>query len=268
VLERRAPPTFDILIEIQERDRLLVHHDVASAVDSVLRGRLLQAELRVRGPDGEIKKEWASLAASMTGRDRPSHERPGRDGAGRGLPRRGRDEESLETEAAPALVEPYPLPTERGPLKPMRVYAYGVARNRIEETASRLGLPARITDEVGQADVILTVKNYYRKRPRLITDAERRGTPLYVLRANTTTQIENVLADIFGLTLEDSDPYAAAMRETQEAIQKVINGIRVVDLAPQTAEVRRMQHELIRQANLISHSYGREPYRRVRIYRE
>ena len=126
----------------------------------------------------------------------------------------------------------------------------------------------QLTDEVSRADVILTVKNYYRKRPRLITDAERRGTPLYVLRANTTTQIENVLADLFGLSLEDSDPYASAMRETQDAIQKVFAGIRTVDLAPQSSDIRRMQHELIRQANLISHSYGREPYRRVRIYRE
>ncbi len=250
VLERRAPPTFDILVEIQERDRLTVHHDVAASVDALLRGRPLQAELRVRNANGQIHTEWVRLP-----------------GLSREQPRRGQ-------EAAPP--EPMPAPSElamaprdaRGPFKPIRVYVYGVARNRVEETAARLNVPARLVDEVGQADVIITVKNYYRKRPRLITDAERRGTPLYVLRVNTTTQIENALVDIFGLPAEASDPYTVAMNETQEAIRKVRAGIRSIDLSPQASDVRRMQHEMVRQANLISHSYGREPYRRVRIYRE
>jgi hypothetical protein len=138
----------------------------------------------------------------------------------------------------------------------------------MEESAARLKVPVTIVDDVGQTDVIVTVKNYYRKRPRLISDAERRGTPIYVLRANTGTQIDNALADIFGLSAEESDPYANAVRETEEAITKVLTGIRSIDLSPQTSQVRRMQHELVRQANLISHSYGREPYRRVRIFRE
>jgi stage III sporulation protein AA len=253
VLERRAPPTFDILVEIQERDRLLVHHDVAASVDAVLRGRTLQTELRIRDANGEISKAWVNVPGLAAGRERP---------------RQSREIEPQAPAAAPDVAATPLSPGERGPFRPVRVYAYGVARNRIEESATRLRVPVYLTDEVGHADVILTVKNYYRKRPRLISDAERRGTPLYVLRANTTTQIENVLADIFGLSLEESDPYAAAMGEAQEAIQKVVAGMRTIDLAPQSAEVRRMQHELARQANLISHSYGREPYRRVRIYRE
>ena len=250
VLERRAPPTFDILVEIQERDRLTVHHDVSASVDALLRGRPLQAELRVREPDGRIHTEWVGLP-----------------GFSREQPRRSRESASQETVSVPGELAMRPQ-GQRGPLKPIRVYAYGVARNRVEETTARLKVPVSLTDEVGKADVIITVKNYYRKRPRLIADAERRGTPLYVLRANTTTQIENALADIFGLSTEESDPYAMAMNETQEAIRKVMTGIRSIDLAPQSSDVRRMQHELIRQANLISHSYGREPYRRVRIYRE
>ena len=56
--------------------------------------------------------------------------------------------------------------------------------------------------------------------------------------------------------------------QTQAAIQAVLNGERWVDLAPATAPVRRMQHEMARQAQLVSHSYGKEPNRRVRIYRE
>lgn len=256
VLERRAPPTFDILVEIQERDRLIVHHDVAASVDALLRGRPLQAELRVRDTDGRIRKEMVGTPGLVTDQ--------------RDKPRRGRGREPAPREEVEPVTSDLAMKPQldRGPLKPIRLYAYGVARNRIEEVSERLRVPVTLTNEAGEADVIFTVKNYYRKRPRLLTDAERRGTPLYVLRANTATQVENALVDIYGLSSEEADPYSRAMNETQEAIRKVLSGIRSIDLSPQASDVRRMQHEMIREANLISHSYGREPYRRVRIYRE
>jgi predicted RNA-binding protein Jag len=58
------------------------------------------------------------------------------------------------------------------------------------------------------------------------------------------------------------------MSETQDAIQSVLNGARSVDLSPASSYVRRLQHQMARQANLVSHSYGKEPRRRVRIFRE
>jgi predicted RNA-binding protein Jag len=48
----------------------------------------------------------------------------------------------------------------------------------------------------------------------------------------------------------------------------VLAGSRSIELAPQGANIRRFQHEMARKFNLISHSRGREPQRRVRIYRE
>ncbi len=115
---------------------------------------------------------------------------------------------------------------------------------------------------------MVTVKNYYRKRPKMIGDAEKHGTTVHVLRASTAMQVDKFLSDLFGLTSSDTDPYSIAMHDVQEAIQRVTTGTRSVDLTPQPPHIRRMQHELIREAQLISHSYGREPYRRVRIYRE
>ncbi|MDX9865623.1 MAG: R3H domain-containing nucleic acid-binding protein, partial [Anaerolineaceae bacterium] len=58
------------------------------------------------------------------------------------------------------------------------------------------------------------------------------------------------------------------IRETQAAIEDVLNGQRWTDLPPASASLRRIQHEMARQANLVSHSYGQEPNRRVRIYRD
>jgi hypothetical protein len=92
---------------------------------------------------------------------------------------------------------------EAPPLQPVKVYAYGVARNRLVQSARRLRVPMQIEDEPGQAQVIVTLKNYYRRRPKLIIDAERRGVQIFVLRANTATQMEDFLANLFHLEVAD-----------------------------------------------------------------
>jgi len=56
VLERKAPPTFDIVVEIQERDRVIVHSDVAEAVDAVLHVKSQTAEVRWIDETGNIQK--------------------------------------------------------------------------------------------------------------------------------------------------------------------------------------------------------------------
>ena len=52
VLERKAPPTFDVIVEIQDRDRVAVHGDVAETIDAMLRGDALAPEMRWRDEGG------------------------------------------------------------------------------------------------------------------------------------------------------------------------------------------------------------------------
>jgi stage III sporulation protein SpoIIIAA len=260
VLERRAPPTFDVLIEIQDRERLAVHHDVAVAVDTFLRGRPKAPELRFRDEHGEVKIE--------TPLERPAA--PGvrvRNGSGKSA----RDREAPARSSASDIVAPEgEAPRGNGPLEPIRIYAYGIARNRLEQAAKHLRVPALLVDDVDKAQAMVTLKTYYRQHQRSITDAEERGLPIYVLRANTTGQIENFLSDLFNLRTGsgEDDVVDEAMDETQRAIQSVMNGAASADLPPASAYIRRMQHEMARKANLISHSYGKEPRRWVRIFRD
>jgi predicted RNA-binding protein Jag len=80
--------------------------------------------------------------------------------------------------------------------------------------------------------------------------------------------MEQCLVDIFHIPSDPIDVFTEAMRQAQEGIQQVMNGANDIELAPQSAAIRSQQHQLVRAANLISHSYGREPYRRVRIFRK
>ena len=241
VLERRAPPTFTVLIEIQDRQQLAIHAHVAEAVDLVLRGNLLSSELRYRDEQGEVQVEKA----------------PSRSGGRNGM-RNGREMNRLQREKPAA---------GSSPGKPLHIFPYGVARNRLIQAAKRLHVPVQIVDNLGAAEAMVTLKSYYRRRPRAIVDAERRSLPVFVLRANTVAQMENFMIDWFSLDT-DSDPTERALKEAEGAIRKVLRGQGRVDLAPQTAQLRRKQHEMARQHNLTSRSYGKDPRRRVRIYRD
>ncbi|MCW5877549.1 MAG: AAA family ATPase [Anaerolineales bacterium] len=271
VLERRSPPTFDVLVEIQHRNTLAVHRDVAAAVDALLRGYPLSPELRTRGENGEVH-----IQAGMAPPRQPAR---GNSNGGSSGPRRSEappiaPEQAYARRPAGEQAElDMELPPRRSSasnLKPVRIYPYGVARNRLANAAKRLGLPVVPVNEAGEADVLVTLRSYYRKRQRAIVDAEQRGTPVYVLRANTITQMERFLSGLFDLpgAAEEEVSVEDQMQSTQQAINAVLNGERWVELAPASSYVRRLQHALAQQSNLVSHSYGKEPNRRVRIFRE
>lgn len=254
VLERRAPPTFDVLVEIQDRQTFAVHHDVARAVDMLLRQKPLAPEIRYRNEAGKIKIEQsAQPAPRQEGISPTPRVRNGDYGDFRG--RSAASSELVDIESIT-------------PLESIKIFPYGVGQNRLRQAARTLRLPITLVDDLEDANVLMTLKSYYRKHPQPITTAERLGKPVYVLRSNTVVQMEACLADIFSLGSQDVDPAAIALRETQDAIRKVLSGARNVELSPQKANIRREQHQMVRQANLLSHSLGREPNRRVRIYRD
>ncbi len=260
VLERRAAPTFDVLVEIQDRWVLAVHHDVAMAVDAMLRGRPQPPEVRSLDDAGEVRVELPApppaSASSRTGEA--------------GYRRQAAMPSFTPAPEGELPFSPTPPHLPGTPLQPVRVYAYGVARNRLRQAARRLRVPATLVDQPSEADVIVTLRAYYRRHQKLIADAEARRVPVYVLRANTVGQMETFLTDLFNLEATPvQDPgLEGALQETQQAIRNVLNGARSTDLAPASAYIRRLQHQLARQANLVSHSYGKEPHRRVRIFRE
>jgi stage III sporulation protein SpoIIIAA len=265
VLERRAPPTFDVLIEIQTRDRFAVHLDIMASVDALLRGFPLAPEIRTRDETGKIQIE--KTAAVSTSR---------MDAREAKMPRRGRQPLAAAEEPTPisARLEQSNatrLEPSRGGLQTIKVYPHGVARNRLQQAAKRLGVPAVIVKDVDDANALVTLKTYYRDRQQTIVEAEHRGMPIYVLRANTVSQMEQFLSDLFNLSAQEqplSSDLSDVKTQTQQAIAAVLNGERWVDLPPGPSLVRRLQHEMARNAELISHSYGKEPRRHVRIFRE
>lgn len=238
ILERKAPPTFDIVVEIQDWQHVALHLDVGATVDSVLRGQPIPAEVRFRDESGAVQTE----------QDKTHYYRPAR----------SKDEEMIASKKG--------APPSVGGMT--RIYPYGVSLNRLEQAVREMKVPALVTRDLSDADVVLTLKSYYRKKPQPLADAESASMPIYVLRSNSVLAIENSLANLFGIEVDlNLDPLSLALHETEDAIEEVNTTSKPVELQPQSAYVRRLQHEMIEKANLISRSRGAEPRRRVRVYK-
>jgi stage III sporulation protein SpoIIIAA len=246
VLERKAPPTFGVMIEIQERDRLAVYDNVAEVVDLFLRGIPLSPEIRARMEGGRVEVM------------RPERNQVSRLGA--------------EKSAVRAMLSGRPVlkPTHRQQhrRRNIRIFSYGVSRIRLEGVIQKLRVPTVITSEIERADVILTLKSQEKRQPGKVREAEAQGTPRYVLKSNTTTQMENFLRSLFPSEpeREASADETTGISEAQAAVEAIREHGRPVELSPQNSRVRRLQHKFAEQRGLISQSIGREPNRRVIIH--
>jgi stage III sporulation protein SpoIIIAA len=314
VLERKAPPTFDVVVEIVERDSVIVHRNVAETVDAILRGHMVPPEARSRDEAGELRAAtkydyrisdtaagnpaFAPLEPTGSfgafGRNRgggmggPPGLRPlpGRQGrGGRTLPgerlsgdrfepsessdpRRSLEQALRDTATDEQALIEQPVGANRPRAaagrshRPLNLFAFGVSRKRMEQAVRELGVPVTTARELDDADAVVTLRNYYRRKPSALRDAESNGIPIYVLKTNTILQMENLLASLFDL---EADPSEAALRETAEAIGLVQASGRPMELDPQNAYVRRLQHQMAERNNVMSRSRGTEPNRRVEL---
>ncbi|GBD19606.1 hypothetical protein HRbin28_00039 [bacterium HR28] len=281
ILERKAPPTFGVLVEIQSRNRVAVHRDVAAAVDAILRNQPLRVEIRERNPDGTVSIWYEELYGQEHRAERsmlPSGPRRTYQRIPGAQPPSRPTTASVPSASLPAV-------TVESSRRTMRLFPFGVSRNRLEQVIHQLVLPVELVRSPREADAVVTLKNYFRKRPQVLREAEQRGVPVYVLRSNTAQQMANLFRSLFpDRFVEESDTeetddgdgsfapqdrIAAAMYEAEAAAHQVLQGTRDrVELRPQEAWIRRLQHQLAERYNLASRSRGREPFRRVEIYRE
>ncbi len=365
ILERKAPPTFDVVVEQQSWQELVVHRDVADTVDTMLRGQVVVAEERTRDEDtgrvtarrissggmdvptwgvdsfgssprqtgndgGRFENDWNAMRRSG-----PPNPRGGGNGGGgnRGqlhVQRPLQVRELAPTGTSPAdvnrhnsaglitvedarvegarvegarvkgainrvptrsegIYQPEGAPEHLPILKTLRIYPFGVSRDRLAEAARQLRVPIIVSNNQHDADAVITVKNYYRRQPERVQQAEEERKTVIILKNNTIAQMQHALARIFDIPVENpvdddedetgtqkvgtngaskDDPTMRALLETEDAIHQVLNkGLTTAELPPANAYVRRLQHQMATRYNLASRSRGKEPNRRVKIFR-
>jgi len=229
ILERKSPPTFDIVVEIQERDRVAIHPDVGEAVDALLRGIPPGTEVRWMDEQGEVRIEKVQTERVKTAKSKRTAKE----------------------------------------VKATRLYLFGVNRSRLLQIGREMHIDLDIVKNLYDATMIVTSKNYYRRRPQTVRDAESAHIPVYVLRGNTPPQIRQFLGTLYPSSEGDkTGGFQSAMAEAEEAVEQVNEGQEAVELSPQGAYIRRLQHLIAERSDLASHSLGKDPNRRVRIFKE
>jgi len=229
ILERKSPPTFDIVVEIQERDRVAIHPDVGEAVDALLRGIPPGTEVRWLDEQGEVKIEKVQTEKAKTTR----------------IKRAAKES------------------------KAVRLYLFGVNKSRMLQIGREMHIDLDIVKNMYDATMLVTSKNYYRRRPQTVRDAENAHIPVYVLRGNAPPQIRQFLSTLYpAKDGEKSGDFQSALVEAEEAVEQVNEGQDAVELSPQGAYIRRLQHLIAERSDLGSHSFGKDPNRRVRIFKE
>jgi len=231
ILERKSPPTFDIVVEIVDRDKVAIHPNVGEAVDVTLRGQPIATEVRWLDEDGEVRveKETPVTTTKKTTKGR---------------------EEVVETDR-------------------YKLFLFGVNRTKLEQLGKEMKLDVEIVNNLSDANLFITSKNYYRRKPQKVRDAEEVNLPIYVLKGNTPAQIKQLLNTLYPVEgAQRGDQLQLALGEAEEAVEKVKSGEESVELSPQSAYIRRLQHLIAERSDLSSHSQGKDPDRRVRIFKE
>ncbi len=247
VLERKAPPTFDVVIELIDYDRLAVHHDVQRTVDVILRGQTPQPEIRVRTSAGLVEVVAESHFP----------EQPALDLGRRPQPK----QKDKETE---------PVSFENGksngsPNKTIRIFPYGIARTRLDRAIKEKRANAVISNEMSDADAILAIKSSIQHKPNKLKDRMGKSVPTFVVKSNTLAQISSALEDILRHGNSDSEAEETARLEAMEAVDFVKSKGKAFELTPKTFNLRRVQHQVAEANRLRSEAIGKDPNRRVRV---
>ena len=265
IQERKSWPTFDIVVEINSWNEIDVHENVAEVVDQWLRGYAIRPESRVSDSQGNIIKTNDTI--------RQNQQQNG--------------SWDMNSRKAP-LTDKQPLQKtfNNRPVHSLeyKVFLFGVSKDKIIAAQEESNISVTISNELRNSDIVLTTKTHYRRGSNLVKSAESTGTPVYVLRKNTFHHILDFLStlakeqgidtsylranDTSTQSTDSSEILEAALKEAEDAAHEVLNGTFSVQLEPQKAYIRRLQHMLIDRMNLSSTSKGKEPYRSLLVYRQ
>jgi stage III sporulation protein SpoIIIAA len=300
VLERKAPPTFDIAVEMLERQCWVVHESVAETVDSLLRGHQPHLQVRTMSESGQVTITRTDPSVPMqrrpvfyepsyspdsngwrkTGQILPFPQMQDRDELAhltkRSAVAESPDESFVQLEQLDSVSDNLALTDE---VTPLRLYPYGIRHNLLVNAIQRLNLPVVLTRDIESADAILALRSHARKHSnfrRMVCDHQ---VPVYTIKANTVSAITHALRSCLQMnepettdamelhTHSNGEDEIDALEEARVAVEEVVIPFgQPVELLPRSAHVRKMQHELVEHYRLKSHSFGEEPKRRLRIY--
>ncbi len=252
VLEREKQPTFDIVIEILDRNTLAVYKNTSEAVDYILRGWPIRPELRKVDKVYNFSTPAPVQEKALTVLDKIND-----------LDNKIEHPESLKFSfSRQKYVEEIK--------KFKKIYLYAVSRSIAEKVIERLDLNAEITRNIDDADIVIAHKNFIKGGAKVLSTAEENRLQIFYVKTNSMAQIQKVIKEALDIAEINErqtfyDITEKALDEAKSAIEKILAGADNIELEPQNPQIRKLQHELVEQHNLESKSIGEGDSRHLRI---
>ncbi len=254
VTERKLPPTFEIVLEIRNREKMAVHEEVGNVVDNILKSIKPNPEIRWLDSSGEVLKQKEFLLPDLE----KQFELPEIHELGNDFSNNNYQKYAKKTNGH----------LENGrDIDSTAILPFGISKSTIRQLADFYKTNMKIVENVKDAQIVVTTKSQYRRSPKVITNAELDGTPVHILRKNTVSQISEFIKNLDSYKKVKSS-IQEALEDAENAILQIQNGSSSVQLEPQDAYTRKLQHQVLDNNSLVSISYGKEPERYIRVFKK
>ncbi|MEI7474117.1 MAG: R3H domain-containing nucleic acid-binding protein [bacterium] len=258
ILEREKQPTFDMVVEIVDRNTLAVYKNTTEAVDFILRGWPIQPEIR------NVDETYTSCSVEVVKKEQvhPSLQ-----------PVETREKPKLFN-ATPQSYDDFDIDKYMKDFQPnKKIYIYAVSRSLIDKLIERLDINAEVTRNIDEADIVISHKSYEKAGAKILNVAKNYQIPIYFVKSNTMGNIQKTIKEALNIKCDAGDMMEEsffnetdeALEEAKTAVNKVLAGVPEIELLPRKQHIRRLQHELVEQHNLTSKSIGDEPNRRLKV---
>ena len=267
VLEREKQPTFDIVIEIIDRNTLAVYKDAAEAVDYILRGWPIRPEIR------KVDKTYDNKPAEIKVEENLVKVETSKETNEQIIDRINEaDRKIAQQDPADRLKFSFNRKDYVKEAKKFKkIYLYAVSRTIVEKIIERLDLNAEITKNIDDADLVIAHKNFAKGGAKILSTANNYRLQIFYVKTNSMAQIQKVVKEALDIressqTLQGYyDDAEKALDEAKLAINKILAGAKNIELSPQNQQIRKLQHELVEQHNLTSESIGDGEERHLKI---
>ncbi len=258
VLERKAPPTFEIAIEMLERQRWVVHESVSETVDDLLRGRQPNPQVRTVNEEGKVTvtHEFPSAPVGKLSERREMIAQGSVDTSTR--PTGWRSSGQMKP-LSRSTSEPYSdssyfeqlldkswhqggfangaqMSGPNGEDLPLHVYPYGISRHQLEQVIQVLNLPVVLTKEMDNADVVLGLRSHVKNHSKIRSIARARHVPIHGIKSSTMPQISRALRHLLNMenpknpeaidlrlfAQNGSDDELEALEEARLAVEQIV----------------------------------------------
>jgi len=282
ILERKAPPTFEVAIEIHDPQTWVIHENIEQSVDLLLQGQSLPVQRRslIQNYNNLIDCKIMYNQKEVDINNDASLKRfaPEKKQKNNYLLNRLPKSDKLKTKRV--VKTNGNLKTELKE-KFTFLYIYGINTQDVKSLIKTLGIPVIITKEIQYADAILALANLVKNNRKLKQISHSKKITIHTIQSNNLLQIAKVLrllakrkelipikpttnnkkiADLI------NQEFLTPLEETRLAIEEVVIAKNIpIDLIPRTSRIRKQQHELVTHYQLKGVSVGKEQNRRIRI---